>query len=457
MAVTVNPQIFREYDVRGLVGQDLTDAAVEELGKGYGTYMRSLGHRRAALGYDMRPSSEPFAQAIGRGMLSTGLDVVKVGCVPTPLLYYSLFHLNVNGGVMITGSHNPPEFNGFKLAVGQATIYGEDIQKIRRIIDQGQYASGHGTLTETNVVPDYTADVEKRIGPFARRLKVVVDAGNGMGGPFGPGILRDLGAEVIELFTDLDGTFPNHHPDPTVPKNMEALVAQVLKEGADLGVAYDGDADRLGVVSDQGKIMWGDQLLILFSREVLTKHPGASIIFEVKCSQTLFDDIAQHGGRPLMWRTGHSLIKEKMKEEKSPLAGEMSGHFFFADEYYGYDDAIYASCRVIRRVAQSGQKISAMLSDVPVVYSTPETRVDCPDEEKFQVVEKLREYFKQRYKVIDVDGVRVVFEDGWGLVRASNTQPVLVVRFEAKTPERLQAIQKLVLDKLAEVSSVNLS
>ena len=273
MAIAVNPQIFREYDVRGLVGQDLTDAAVEELGKGYGTYMLSLGRKRAALGYDMRPSSEPFSQAISRGMLSTGLDVVDVGCVPTPLLYYSLFHLEVDGGIMITGSHNPPEFNGFKIAVGHATIYGEEIQKLRRIVAGGRYAQGRGTLTTTDVVPDYAADVRRRIGPFARRLKVVVDAGNGMGGPFAPAILRDLGADVIELFTDLDGTFPNHHADPTVPKNMESLVDRVLREGADLGVAYDGDADRLGVVSDQ----WQNPVGRPAAHPVLARGARASI------------------------------------------------------------------------------------------------------------------------------------------------------------------------------------
>lgn len=351
---------------------------------------------------------------------------------------------------MITGSHNPPEFNGFKLAVNHATIYGEEIQKVRRIIQGGRYASGTGVLSTTDLVPDYIKDVEARIGPFSRKLKVVVDAGNGMGGPFGPRILRDLGAEVIELFTRPDGTFPNHHPDPTVPKNMESLIAKVLQEDADMGIGYDGDADRLGVVDDQGKILWGDQLLILFSREVLCRRAGASIIFEVKCSQSLVDDIAKHGGNPIMWRTGHSLIKEKMKVEHSPLAGEMSGHFFFADEYYGYDDAIYASCRMVRLAAASGRKVSELLSDVPISYSTPETRIDCPDEQKFRVVEALRDYFRQRYDVLDVDGVRVLFEDGWGLVRASNTQPVLVVRFEAKTAERLEEIRGLVMDKLSE-------
>ena len=451
MTAQVNPRIFREYDVRGLVGEDLTEAAVEELGKGFGTYVASLGHKRIALGYDMRLSSESFAEVISRGVLSTGIDVINIGQVPTPLLYFALFRLEVAGGIMITGSHNPPEFNGFKLAVGHATIYSEEIQKVRRIIEAGKYVKGQGSLSKVDLTSDYMKDVEERIGPFSRKLKVVVDAGNGMGGLLGPRILRDLGAEVVELFTKPDGNFPNHHPDPTIPKNMESLIAKVLQEDADMGIGYDGDADRLGVVDDQGKILWGDQLLILFSREVLRKQPGANIIFEVKCSQTLVDEIAKHGGNPIMWRTGHSLIKEKMKGENSPLAGEMSGHFFFADEYYGYDDAIYASCRMVRLAAASGRKVSELLSDVPVFYSTPETRIDCPDEEKFKVVEALKDYFRHRYDVIDVDGVRVLFQDGWGLVRASNTQPVLVVRFEAKTPARLEEIKGIVMDKLNEI------
>lgn len=451
MTVTVNPQIFREYDIRGLVGTDLSEAVVEELGRGYGTYMTAFGYKRVALGYDMRPSSEPFAEAIARGVNSTGLDVIDIGKVPTPLLYFALFHLDVDGGIMITGSHNPPEFNGFKLAVGRATIYGEEIQKLRRLIEKGEFASGRGSMTRMDLSVRYAQDIRDRIGPFPRRLKVVVDAGNGMGGPFAPDILRDLGADVIEQFTELDGTFPHHHPDPTVPENMAALISRVREEGADLGVAYDGDADRLGVVDDTGQLLWGDQLLILFSREVLRKRPGASIIFEVKCSQALVDDVKAKGGNPIMWRTGHSLIKEKMKAENAPLAGEMSGHFFFADEYYGYDDAIYASCRMVRLVAASGKKTSELLADVPVFHSTPETRIDCPDSVKFGVVEKLKNYFKERYPIIDVDGVRVLFDDGWGLVRASNTQPVLVVRFEAKTRERLEEIQDLVLNKLNEV------
>jgi phosphomannomutase/phosphoglucomutase len=458
MSVAVNPNIFREYDIRGVVGQDLTEPVVEELGKSYGTLLtrKAGGAAKASVGHDVRPSSPALAAALARGIMSTGVDVVDIGLVPTPLSYFSLFYLDVAGGIAVTGSHNPPEFNGFKVAVGQATIYGEEIQELRRIIEKREYAQGQGRLTSQDVTQPYLVEVKKRLGRFSRPVKVVLDAGNGCGGLTAPNLLRDLGAEVIELYTEPDGTFPNHHPDPTVVANLRDLIATVKAEKAELGVSYDGDADRIGVVDEKGNVIWGDQLMILFSREVLKKQPGATIIFEVKCSQALPEEIEKYGGRPIMWRTGHSLIKEKMKEEHAPLAGEMSGHLFFADEYYGYDDAVYASGRMIRLLADSTQTISEMLAEVPKYYSTPEIRTDCPDEEKFALVAKLADYFKQHYDVIDVDGVRVLFGDGWGLVRASNTQPVLVLRFEARTPERLAEIKKIMGDKLAELSSVRL-
>jgi phosphomannomutase/phosphoglucomutase len=456
--VAVNPQIFREYDIRGVVGEDLTEPVVEELGKAYGTMLadRVQGPGKVSVGYDVRPSSEGLAAALTRGILSTGVDVVNIGLVPTPVLYFSLFHLDVAGGMMVTGSHNPPEFNGFKVAIGKTTIYGEEIKALGEIIAEGAYKKGQGRLSSQDVLQTYIQEVKARVGPFARPIKVVADAGNGCGGLTAPRILRDLGADLVELYTKPDGTFPHHHPDPTIVANMQDLINTVRTEKAEMGVAYDGDADRLGVVDDQGNIIWGDQLMILFSREVLQKRPGAPIIFEVKCSQALVEEIEKHGGQPIMWRTGHSLIKEKMKEEGAPLAGEMSGHLFFADEYFGYDDAVYASCRLIRIRAASEQSISQMLADVPKYYSTPEIRVDCPDEEKFKVVTEIATYFKKHYKVIDVDGVRVLFGDGWGLVRASNTQPALVVRFEARTPERLAEIKKVMADRLAEISPVRL-
>jgi len=432
MTNEVNPRIFRQYDVRGVVNEDLTDEVVEKLGRGYGTYMVHLGSRKVSVAHDARVSSPRFRDALIEGILSTGVDVVDIGMVPTPTLYFSLFHLDVQGGVMITGSHNPPEFNGFKLAVGHATLYGPEIQKIREIIETAEYSEGEGSLTQQDVKPAYVTTLKERIGRFDRELNVVVDAGNGMGGMFCPELLRELGADASGLYCEVDGTFPNHHPDPTVPAYLTDLIAEVSTRKADLGMAYDGDCDRLGVVDEHGNIIWGDQLLILFSREVLARQPGATIIFEVKCSQALPDEIERAGGVPLMWRTGHSFIKKKMKEENSPLAGEMSGHLFFADEYFGYDDALYASLRLVRLLSRSEMSIGEMLADVPRYYSTPEIRVDCPD------------------------GARVLFGDGWGLVRASNTQPALVLRFEARSPERLEEIKGTMISRLSEVSGIEI-
>ena len=454
MTKKVNPRIFRQYDIRGIVDEDLTEEVVEQLGQGYGAYMVNLGAGRVSVSHDARLSSPRFRDALVEGIRSTGLDVVDIGMVPTPTLYFSLFDLEIQGGVMITGSHNPPEFNGFKLAVGHTTLYGPEIQRIREIIEVGEYPEGKGTLTRQDIKPKYLATLKERIGRFDRELKVVVDAGNGLGGMFCPALLRDLGADASGLYCEIDGTFPNHHPDPTVPAYLTDLIAEVSKRTADLGMAYDGDCDRLGVIDERGNIIWGDQLLILFSREVLARQPGATIIFEVKCSQALPDEIERAGGVPLMWRTGHSFIKKKMKEENAPLAGEMSGHLFFADEYFGYDDAIYASLRLVRLLSRSEKTISEMLADVPRYYSTPEIRIDCPDEEKFQIVSELVKYFKEQYEVVDVDGARILFGDGWGLVRASNTQPALVLRFEARTPERLEEIKGIVVSKLSEVSGI---
>jgi phosphomannomutase/phosphoglucomutase len=453
---SVNPAIFREYDIRGVVDHDLSEPFARLLGQACGTMLRRAGHRRAAIGYDVRPSSSGYAHAMAEGMLSTGVDVVDVGLVPTPGLYWALWNLGVDGGAMITGSHNPPEFNGFKVAVGHATIYGQAIQDLLGLIEADDFERGRGTRTQVNIIPDYVADVVGRIGRIARPVKVVADCGNGCAS-LTAAVLDDIGAQVTHLYCQPDGTFPNHHPDPTLPASLADLVAKVKATGAELGVAFDGDADRLGVVDTHGHIIWGDHLLILYSREILAKQPGAPIIFEVKCSQALVEEIQKAGGQPIMYRTGHSLIKERMKETGAPLAGEMSGHLFFADEYYGYDDAVYGAARLLRYLAAQNRTIEQMLADVPHFYSTPEIRVDCPDDEKFDAVAKMTAYFKQKHEVIDVDGARVLFGDGWGLVRASNTQPVLVLRFEAKTPERLAAIQHEMLAKLAEVSSVDVS
>jgi phosphomannomutase/phosphoglucomutase len=450
---SVNPDIFREYDIRGIVGEDLTEDFARLLGQAFGTTLCRAGQRKAAVGHDVRPSSPRFARALSEGILKTGIDVVGIGLVPTPGLYWSLWNLDVGGGIMITGSHNPPEFNGFKVAVGHSTIYGEEIQKLCDLIEADDFEVGDGSYTETNVLDPYVADMRQRMGQIAHPVKVVADCGNGCAS-LTAHLLDQIGADVLHLYCEPDGTFPNHHPDPTVPESLVDLIKKVKETGANLGVAFDGDADRLGVVDRQGNIIWGDQLLILYGREVLAKQPGAPIIFDVKCSQALVEEIEEAGGEPVMYRTGHSLIKEKMKSSGAPLAGEMSGHLFFADEYYGYDDAVYAAARLLRYVAAQGMTIQEMLADVPKFYSTPEIRVPCPEDEKFEAVAKMTRYYKERYKVIDVDGVRVLFGDGWGLVRASNTQAVLVLRFEAKTPERLEAIKQEMLNKLAEVSSV---
>jgi phosphomannomutase/phosphoglucomutase len=448
----VNPDIFRQYDVRGIVGRDLTPEGVETLGRGYGTYLARRDVRSISLGYDARQSSPAFCESLTCGITSTGVNVIQIGLVATPTLYFSLFHLDVGGGCMITGSHNPPEYNGFKLGLGKSTIYGDEIQKVLQIIQSGRFERGQGQVSQRDVGATYVEEVVRRVGALARPLTIVADAGNGTGGLYGPEMLRRIGAEVVELYCEPDGRFPNHHPDPTQPQELRDLIARVQETGADLGVGWDGDADRIGVVDAQGRIVWGDQLMMLYSREVLAQRPGAPILFEVKCSQGLVDEVKRLGGDPVMYKTGHSLIKAKMKEIHAPLAGEMSGHIFFADEWYGFDDALYATCRFARLVAAQERTLGELIDELPVYYSTPETRVECPEERKFEIVEEMTAYFKAQQDVIDIDGVRILFGDGWGLIRASNTQPVLVLRFEAQTPDRLQEIQDIVLNKLRKVA-----
>lgn len=454
MAATINPQIFREYDVRGIVDQDLNEETVELLGKGYGTYVQSFGHREVVVGRDNRPSSGPYRDALIRGLTSTGCDVIDVGELPTPVFYFSLHEYGKQAGVMITGSHNPPRYNGFKLFEGHGTIYGGEIQKLKTVIEEGDFAAGEGSRSSASPTTAYIGHILKDIKMIDRPLKVVVDAGNGVGGKVAPRLLKEIGCDVIELYCDLDGNFPNHFPDPTVPANLEDLRTTVLRENADMGVSFDGDADRLGAVADDGSIIWGDQLMILFSRDILKRHPGGTIIFEVKCSQALVEDIEAHGGVPLMWKTGHSLIEAKIRQEKALLAGEMSGHIYFADRYFGYDDAIYAACRLAEFVAGGDAGLSRLLSDTPRYYATPEMRIESGEVEKFEIVEAVREEFSHDHEIIDIDGVRVVFPDGWGLVRASNTSPVVVVRCEARTPERRDEIQQLILSKLKRFPSV---
>ena len=443
----INPQIFREYDIRGVVDKDLTPEVVKRLAQGFGTHMKALGYHDLVVGRDGRLSSKSLSEAVIEGLLSTGCHVTDIGLCPTPVYYFSIFHLDKEGGIMVTGSHNPPEFNGLKISAGRSTIFGEQIQDLRRLIEKGEFASGRGKVSQSEIIKPYQDHIKKDIH-LKKKINVVIDAGNGTAGIVAGQLLTELGCHVEELYCDVNGRFPYHFPDPTIPENLKDLIEFVKKTKADTGIGYDGDADRIGVVDDQGNILWGDQLMILFSRDILKSRKGATFIAEVKCSQNLFEDVQHHGGKAIMWKTGHSLIKEKMKNEKAVLGAEMSGHLFFADRYFGYDDAIYASCRLVELLSRTDQKLSQLLQDIPKTSITPEIRVDCPDEIKFQVVEKVKEELEKTYPIIDVDGVRVQFGDGWGLVRASNTQPVLVLRFEASTEKRLTEIKKWVEDKV---------
>jgi phosphomannomutase/phosphoglucomutase len=436
----VRREIFREYDIRGIAGKDLTQETVEQLGLGIGTVMRRLGREKITLGRDCRPSSDSFRDAMVAGLTATGISVVDIGVVPTPLLYYSIYRLESDGGVMITGSHNPPEYNGFKTCVGHDAVYGEQIQEIFRTIESGNFARGKGRASGADVISPYRKYLLDQIR-LPRGVRVALDCGNGTGALLAPEIVSALGCEVTKLYCDVDGTFPNHHPDPTVVANLADLQKAVKAGRLELGIAFDGDADRIGIIADDGGILWGDMLLLLYARDILKKNPGATFISEVKCSMNLFRDIEKHGGRAIMWKTGHSLIKAKMKQERAVLAGEMSGHMFFADRYFGYDDAIYAACRLLEIVAVSPAPLSRMLSDVPRTLVTPEIRVQCDDDKKFEVVERVKAAFRQKHEVIDVDGARILFNSGWGLVRASNTQDVLVMRFEADSRENLDAIR----------------
>lgn len=437
----INPNIFREYDIRGIVDKDLTPGVVQTLGQAMGTYFRGQGRRRTAVGRDCRLSSPAYAQALSAGLRAAGCDVVDLGTIPTPLLYFAIFYKNFEAGVMITGSHNPPEYNGFKIMSGHDTLYGETIQEIYRLIrDDKLLADREGTTAAYDLVPEYRDYVVAGIKP-ARKLKVVIDAGNGTGGVVAVPIFKRLGADVVELFCEMDGRFPNHHPDPTLPEAMETLIRTVRSEKADLGIAYDGDADRIGVVDDEGHLIWGDQLLIFFARDILKSNPGRAIISEVKATKVLYDEIARLGGKPVMYRTGHSLIKKKIKEENALLAGEMSGHIFFADRWFGFDDAIYSSARLYELLSATDVKLSAMLAGLPKTFSTPEIRIYASEEVKFKIVDEVRAELAKKYPVIDIDGVRALMPKGWGLVRASNTQAALVLRFEAETEADLAAIQ----------------
>ncbi|MCD9187085.1 MAG: phosphomannomutase/phosphoglucomutase [Pyrinomonadaceae bacterium] len=444
----MNQNIFREYDIRGIVGEQLTDETVEKIGLALGTFFKRNGAKRIAVGYDARESGTRFRDLLVKGFNATGCDAVLIGRVPTPVLYHTVFTKDVDGGVMITGSHNPPDHNGFKICLGKQTLFGSQIQEIKQIALAGEFAEGAGKTEEIEVLAEYEADIKSKINLGEKRLKVVVDGGNGMGGVTGVPVYESLGFELVKLFTEPDSNFPNHHPDPTVTENLQDCIKSVRKTGADLGIAFDGDGDRIGVVDETGRIIWGDELMVLLSREILKENAGATIIAEVKCSQNLFDDIAAHGGNPIMWKAGHSIIKSKMKETHAALAGEMSGHIFFADKFYGFDDATYAGARVLEILSKTDKTLSELLSDLPETFSTPELRVDCADEEKFEVVAKIAEEFAKTNEVITIDGARILFENGWGLVRASNTQAILVLRFEADSEENLARIREIVEQKV---------
>ena len=435
--------IFRQYDIRGIVDEELTVDAAHAIGRAYAVMLQRAGKAGTiVVGRDNRPSGDALRDALVAGLTGSGVSVVDIGVVPTPTMYWSLHHLDVVGGIQITGSHNPPEFNGFKMCLGTSSLHGEKIQAMRAIIETSAFRTGTGTTRTDDVLDRYIDDIVARTGPLKRPMRIVYDCGNGVGAVVAPQLFAKLGVTSTALFAESDGSFPNHHPDPTVVENLQDLIAQVKRDGAEIGIGFDGDADRIGVVDGEGDIVWGDTLLILYARDVLARTgAGQSIIFDVKCSQSLPDAITKAGGVPVMWKTGHSLIKEQMKLRQAPLAGEMSGHMFFSEGFYGHDDALYAAARLLRILADSGQTVRASLADVPKYVATPEIRVECPDELKFGIVERAVAHFRARYDVNDIDGVRILFGDGWGLIRASNTQAILVLRFEAPTAERLQAMR----------------
>jgi phosphomannomutase/phosphoglucomutase len=441
--LALSQAIFREYDIRGIAGKDLTEEVATAVAGAYAAFLAERGVKGAlAVGRDNRPSGEKLHAALVAGLLASGMDVVDIGIVPTPLAYWSQHNIDVVGGIQITGSHNPPEYNGFKLGLGLNSIFGADIQHIYELAVAGKFPRGKGKLRQEQVIDRYVDDITGRIGKLSRDVKAILDCGNGAGSLVAPRLFPKLGIKPRCLFCESDGTFPNHHPDPTVAKNVEALIAAVKRDRADLGIAFDGDADRIGVIDDQGEIIWGDYLLIVYARDALARTgKGQAIVFDVKASQALPEAVEKAGGIPVMWKTGHSLIEEKMHETRAPVGGEMSGHMFFSEGFYGFDDALYGAARLLRIVADSGKSVRELLADVPRFVSTPEIRVDCPDDKKFGIVDEARQYFSAKYKVITVDGVRVLFGDGWGLIRASNTQPVLVMRFEARTKEELDEIQ----------------
>ena len=450
----VNKYIFREYDIRGKVLDDFPTEVVIQLGKGFGSFVKRNGFQEIALSGDIRLTTPQLMDEFKRGVLSTGVDVINLGILPTPANYYSMFKLEVGGAVQITGSHNPPEFNGFKMSLDREAVYGNDIQIIRKYIDNNDFDTGEGNEIKYDIKSDYKSMIIEKIS-IERPMKVVMDCANAAGAINAPEIFKNFNIELTELYCEPDGTFPNHHPDPTVKENLKDLIDLMKLGNHDIGIAFGGDADRVGVVDETGDIIWADQLMALFLPEVIKKDD--EILFDVKCSQALEDMIIKYGGKPIMWKTGHSLIKQKMNELGCKLGGEMSGHIFFADDYYGYDDAIYVAARIVQTLSRSDKKLSELKAKLPKYFSTPEMRMACEsDEEKFRIADEAIKYFTKNYDCITVDGVRIKFGDGWGLVRSSNTQPVIVCRFEANSHDRMEEIKDLVLTKLETMGKIKL-
>ena len=450
----VNKYIFREYDIRGKVIDDFPPEIVVQLGKGFGTFVKRNGFHEIALSGDIRLTTPQLMDDFKKGVLSTGVDVINLGILPTPANYYSMFKLEVGGAVQITGSHNPPEFNGFKMSLDRKAVYGKSIQVLRQYIDSNDFDIGEGNEIKYDIKSDYKSMIIEKIN-IERPMKVVMDCGNAAGAINAPDIFKSLNLELKELYCDADGTFPNHHPDPTVEENLKDLIGIMKLGNHDIGIAFDGDADRIGVVDETGDIIWADQLMALFLPEVIQN--GDTILFDVKCSQALEDMIIKFGGKPVMWKTGHSLIKQKMNELGCKLGGEMSGHIFFADDYYGYDDAIYVAARIVQTLSRTDKKLSELKEELPKYYSTPEMRLACEsDEEKFRISNEAINFFQDNYDCITIDGVRIKFGDGWGLVRSSNTQPVIVCRFEANSLERMEELKHLVLNKLQTMGNIKL-
>lgn len=444
----MNKQIFRECDIRGIAESDFTPDLLQRFGRAFGSRVIRNGGKNITIGRDVRQTGRFFFDNIVEGLLSTGCNVIDLGIVPTPLLYFSQYQSDVDAGLMITGSHNPPEYNGIKIIIDKKTVWGTEIQKIAGEMEEGNFCIGFGKIQNSNIVEPYMNMMKEKV-KFSRPIKVVIDSGNGCGGLVAPPLFRELGCDVIELFCEPDGNFPNHHPDPTIEENMEHLKQAVIDNQAELGIGYDGDADRIGIVDNNGKYLIGDQIIFIYIKEILERVRGVKMVIDIKCSKILVEYIKYYGGIPIWSPSGHSIIKENLNEEKAQFAGELSGHMFFADDYFGFDDAIYASVRMLQIIDRCKQPVSSLLNGVSDICITPEIRLNCPDERKFQIVDDVVDYFKKNFHVIEIDGGRINFGSGWGLIRASNTQPAIVLRFEAESTYFLEKYKNIVYRKLA--------